>query len=475
MSSEIEVFKSALSGLCTAQKITGRMLECGHTVDSINSWLVQLYARLLGENVTPNNDPQVQWTNKIDDILTARTDEWTELASKAKDNILMSSIACMAIADYLRLYMPTPPEEMSQIEELRHFLLCADDYNLPEETIDNIKQKLQALEIECDCYANQVKDWLDRKAEDAIRRGSEAIDNATLALQNSGDLPLPKSLNALSLAAQANMLMLFSNDKTARVLKYLGRLEAACGYRKITTQERPTTGITFGNDVGNLLPEEWLKPDYQFDIEFAEEKLSQYAKGKANVKAGDLIVLFDVSGSMTDPLGRSRTKELPSREVVAKAILLLTWRIARAQKRGFYLITFDGRVRQQIDWRKASVEEVAKFLGAQTNGKSTDIEPPLEAAIKTIMGRNKTAMGKYRKADVLLITDAELSNGRDLVTDEFIAKILKPAQKRTGLRIHGILVGATSAAGQLYRITPTVVKLGDISKEGEVAQILVDL
>lgn len=470
-----DIFRPAIGKIYAANLLVEQMVFNNYSLENVHDWLTSLYQLLYREKLDLYAQPEQQWINTACKILPLRYgDRWDNLLTKTKGSKVMSAIGAISLARELYYKLPSPTENVNALQELRWTLQSAEEYEMSLEAREDLSKAIKKLEESFLQYADRVATWLGQiNYSYLLGDVADCIDGAIAALKSNGDLPLPPNVNSMSLAAQVNMLMLFSNEKTNHVLKYLGRLESACGLRKTVSKTVPTQGIDFGNDVGNLHPDEWLKPDFQFDVEFAEEKLTQYAKGKSSVKCGDIIAVFDESGSMRANMeGKG---DVPSREVMAKSILLLLSRIARSQKRGLYVISFDGRVRQEFDWRKAPIEQIGEFIGSESDGNDTKFAPPLDAAIKIIMGRNKTAMGRYKKADIVIITDATATSYGALSPDEWLKKRFRPAKEKAGFKVHGILVGKNAAEDELLRVADRVVKIANIANESEVASILLDL
>jgi uncharacterized protein with von Willebrand factor type A (vWA) domain len=134
---------------------------------------------------------------------------------------------------------------------------------------------------------------------------------------------------------------------------------------------------------------------------------------------GPIVAVVDTSGSMTG---------LP--EQIAKAIVLEAACTAHAEQRRCLLFLYGSRgevVEQELALDAQGIPRLLEFLG-QTFGGGTDI-----AAMHNVLDR--LAQERWRKADVLLVSDGEW------VADEKLVDAVGKA-RRTGSRFHGVLIGS---------------------------------
>lgn len=148
-------------------------------------------------------------------------------------------------------------------------------------------------------------------------------------------------------------------------------------------------------------------------------------KTQPKAERGPIVVCLDTSGSMRgEP------------EVVAKAIVLESLRVAHAEKRACYLYSFSGPGDVGEFELKLSEEGLAgllTFLACSFHG-GTDVAEPLRRA-----GQRLREAG-WQRADILLVSDGEFP-----VPAETSA-LLKGLRSQAKLRVHGILIGSSSSA-----------------------------
>lgn len=152
------------------------------------------------------------------------------------------------------------------------------------------------------------------------------------------------------------------------------------------------TGIGFGNEIENLLPEEIMyldDEDYQDikNLELLSGNLQEYKfKGYESKTGGPIIALIDESGSMRG-----------NRIIEAKAFCFGLYQKAKAENRDMKIIAF-GEREEVVDVKSPTdlVDYATKFR----NDCDTRIQPPLTMARQIIEQSPKSS-----KADIIIITD----------------------------------------------------------------------
>ncbi len=135
---------------------------------------------------------------------------------------------------------------------------------------------------------------------------------------------------------------------------------------------------------------------------------------------GPIIVCLDSSASMQ---GKPET--------IAKAVTLEALRVAAEEKRDCHVITFSGEqqmVSWQLDFSRHGYRALLEFLQHSFHG-GTDVSSALTAALE------KNAEAGWEQADILLVSDGRFPS------PESIEPQLKKAKEKTGLRLHGLLIG----------------------------------
>jgi uncharacterized protein with von Willebrand factor type A (vWA) domain len=175
-----------------------------------------------------------------------------------------------------------------------------------------------------------------------------------------------------------------------------------------------------------------------------EEQEAQSRQKPADGR-GPILVCLDTSGSM---------EGLP--ELVAKALVLESMRVALAEKRACYLYAFSGPGDVQEHELSLTEEGLARLMAVLTMSfhGGTDVSAPLSRAVARLGEEG------WKRADLLLVSDGEFDVAAN--TRELVAR----ARAQRGLRSHGIHIGAgnTSAMAAIcspvHRFTDWQVLLG---------------
>jgi len=144
---------------------------------------------------------------------------------------------------------------------------------------------------------------------------------------------------------------------------------------------------------------------------------------------GPMLVCLDTSGSMRG-----------APENVAKACVLQALRSAHAARRACRLLAFGGAgelLEQDLALTTDGLNHLLDLMGQGFDG-GTDVQTPLERAIALA-----DADPAYAQADILIVSDGEFG-----VTPATLG-MLRACQARSGLRVHGILIGDRETIGLL--------------------------
>jgi uncharacterized protein with von Willebrand factor type A (vWA) domain len=198
---------------------------------------------------------------------------------------------------------------------------------------------------------------------------------------------------------------LATNPKLRRVAALVGRMRAqavALRRRSLERTSEEVYAVELGSSLDRLLPPELLAlrhPSLRRDLfrRLAEGQLLTYRLRGADERGrGPMVVCLDGSSSMAG-----------EKEVWSKAVALTLLEIARRQRRLFRfvcfssadtpLFTLDLNPRDHHAVREDRALDVAEYFP----GGGTDFETPLDAALATL------ATARYRRGDVVLITDGE--------------------------------------------------------------------
>jgi uncharacterized protein with von Willebrand factor type A (vWA) domain len=198
---------------------------------------------------------------------------------------------------------------------------------------------------------------------------------------------------------------LATNPKLRRLAALVGRMRAQALALRRSSLERASEevfDVELGRTLDRLLPPELLalrQPALRRDLlrRLTEGQLLCYRlRGTDERGRGPMIVCLDGSSSMAG-----------EKEIWSKAVALTLLEIARRQRRLFRFICFsspdtplfmlDLNPRDHHLVREERALDVAEYFP----GGGTDFETPLDAAAEAL------AAARYRRGDVVLITDGE--------------------------------------------------------------------
>jgi uncharacterized protein with von Willebrand factor type A (vWA) domain len=207
---------------------------------------------------------------------------------------------------------------------------------------------------------------------------------------------------------------MLSNSRHRKMIDLLGRFKrmADSNMRTKTTGQEELVGITMGDDLDNLLPEEiaeFMDPDTEvlFLDKFSNKNLLQYdAVSKEPEGRGDVVCVMDESGSMVD-CKVDYDNDSIRRIDVARSILFGLACVAKKSNRRLRLIRFDGGA---IETTFNSMEEVMMFaLEGNVKNGGTSYDNMLTKVMEVMTEERK------KKSDVILISDGEACIDPDIL------------------------------------------------------------
>lgn len=229
--------------------------------------------------------------------------------------------------------------------------------------------------------------------------------------------------------------------------------EGSMGAQFDTTSRNSVSGLTLSGSLTEMLPSEaglllGNSPVLRrlFLAKKVESKLLSYQLSgwcdvpslpKANPRyrprlpsgpGGPIVVCLDTSWSMSG-----------SRETLSKAVVLACVSAARKQRRSCQVVAFSNERgimdAGEITPDPAGVRRLLEFLSNSFGGGS-DVTGALKYAMATLGSDAMSA------ADVLLVTDGEIP---DPPVKEELMQDLDRLKRRTGMQIHGLLVGKSES------------------------------
>lgn len=229
--------------------------------------------------------------------------------------------------------------------------------------------------------------------------------------------------------------------------------QGAMGAQLDTAARTSVSGLTLSNSLSEMLPSEAVllkgSPALRrlFLAKKVESKLlsyelsgwadtpsvprtsTRYLQRMPSAPGGPLIVCLDTSWSMS---GR--------REWLSKAVVLACVSAAHKQHRTCKVVAFSS-ARGVMDAGEivadaAGIHRLLEFLSHSFGGGGTDVTGALQHAMATI-GTDEMAA-----ADLLLVTDGEIP---DPPVSDSVMEDLDRLKQRTGMQVHGLLVGKSAS------------------------------
>lgn len=190
-----------------------------------------------------------------------------------------------------------------------------------------------------------------------------------------------------------------NNKKMKEIADWAGKFKSIARKKQKSkhTESLDRSGMTLGDDVERLLPQELAllsKDSTKIDFlrRFAEGQTMMYSpKGKETLGKGPIVMCLDQSGSM---------KALDSQ---SKGFVLALAMIAKKQKRDFAIIPFSNNVKKIFYYERGKITPVQLVeLAESFLSGGTYYAPPLKEAQNIIKNHKR-----YKKADILFITDGD--------------------------------------------------------------------
>ncbi|MFC5602226.1 VWA domain-containing protein [Sporosarcina koreensis] len=205
-------------------------------------------------------------------------------------------------------------------------------------------------------------------------------------------------------------------------------------------------GVTFGNDIENLLPVElcyYTHPVMKTDFlrRFSEMQTMQFERGGPEVlKKGPIVLCLDQSDSMSGLDSQS------------KGFALALMSIARKQRRDLCLIVFSSRI-QTFKYVKGKICVLEMMKLAQTFLRGgTNFESALTEALSVI------SESRFKQADVVFITD-----GEDHLTTSFLASFHKKKREKA-FNVLSLVIGCNR--NTVAQFSDRVITVEEFDDEG---------
>jgi uncharacterized protein with von Willebrand factor type A (vWA) domain len=332
------------------------------------------------------------------------------------------------------------------------------------------QKKTESLNNELSDLQSQIQQQLaDAMNGSSSNNFSQAIQSASKETQQSKD-DLQNLLSGgtgasggegemkkIPLREQISLAETLRNNKQMKeIAEWAGKFKSIARKKQKSkhVDSLDRSGMTIGNDVERLLPQELgllVNKNAKLDFlrRFAEGQTMMYSpKGKETLGKGPIVICLDQSGSM---------KHLDPQ---SKGFILALAMIAKKQRRDFAVVTFSNKVGKVFSFEKGKISptglvELAEFF----QGGGTNYTPALEKAKELILNEKP-----FRKADIVFVTDGEPSD-IGLLTNEKWVEGMKNFKKNRQTSIISLLVGGYKTTKWLENFSDKIVLAADFNSE----------
>lgn len=393
-------------------------------------------------------------------------DEYTKMHQITKLDDFSSAIGSMRLTEIVTEWIDQQQEGNEQLKDQLYELNQKMKEQLSQENkkktekqnkkneqlsqdISEIQRKIQQqLEQELNQPGNGLTEGI-AKANAETQEAKENLESLLGGGAGSGDSEM-KKIPLRDQIALAETLR--DNDKIKKIAEWAGKFKSIARKKQKSKhiESIDRSGMTFGDDVERLLPQELalLKKDstrIDFLRRFAEGQTMMYSpKGKDTLGKGPIVACLDQSGSMNNL------------DTQSKGFVLALAMIAKKQKRDFCVITFSTKVGKVFTYEKGKItpNDLVELSESFLSG-GTHYAPAVTMAIDYIE-KNK----RFKKADLLFVTDGNPSDMGAIKRKEFQDKITK-MKRENNLNILALLIGNDVTANSVKIFADKVIKAND--------------
>lgn len=333
---------------------------------------------------------------------------------------------------------------------------------------------LDEAEVQVDAAEDEAEDSALRHAlRQAVSAAVEDVDAAQEALSTFGggagkgtgggaaDERDPKKKLALAKKVRSNPSLKAIMEEAGR----LRRVIAAKRSQRAIHAPEELCDVEAGGELSRMLPSELMglrHSSLRLNTfrKVTERTAIQYRfKGSETKGRGPIVVCVDESGSMSG-----------ARNTWAKGLALALLDMAQREKRGFALISFDGRITSEFYLPPGKSQNLDALLKAvcSFSGGGTDFQPPLDRARAIVQGE-VADKPNLRDADILLVTDGEAG-----IDSRWLAG-WRAWRRESGTNVYAFPIGCYE--GSLRDIADKVVRLDGVrhSDDGEATDVVASI
>lgn len=412
---------------------------------------------------TPNNPLNHSLMQRV-----LEDEEYSKMRYTTKLDDFSSAIGSMRMSEVVTSWMEEQQKENEDLENQMNELnqkMKEQAAQQDKKETKKQKEKNEKLKQDISDLQNQIQQEMQKaldkngdKFTEAIAQAHQQTKEAKENVENllgggNGASSGEGEMKKLPLRDQLQLAeTLKDNKKIKNIAEWAGKFKSIARKKQKSkhTESLDRSGMTLGDDVERLLPQELglltnKVTRLDFLRRFTEGQTMMYSpKGKSTLGKGPMVLCLDQSGSM-DKLDEQ-----------SKGFALALAMIAKKQGRDFAVITFSNRVGKIFSYEKgkitpAELVELSEFF----LGGGTHYAPAIEKGIEYI-SNNK----RFRKADLIFVTDGEPSDVGVLNRAEW-RKAIEKEKKEKEINILALLIGKGVSSEFIRHFADKIIQAED--------------
>lgn len=286
----------------------------------------------------------------------------------------------------------------------------------------------QLAQMQTASDVNQAKEQIKKALQESAKKALDDVQELDDFMESWGigdddsnvRVSIDETRSALERIRASNEL-----KELSKILGMFRNIAKSSLKQKSTDTGYAVKSVTVGNDIVKILPTEKgllinETTKKMFHKKYSEKQLLQYSpQNKKRKGQGPIIVAVDKSGSMEGECIRW-----------AKAVALGLLEVAAKQKRNFYIMFFNGAVKEE--WHfingEAQPSQIIDIAEVGVSG-GTNFNKPVQKCLK-IIDKEKN----FKKADICFITDGDCS-----ISGEYLDELLE-TKKRKKIKIQTVVI-----------------------------------
>ncbi|MGR3279319.1 vWA domain-containing protein [Acaryochloris marina NIES-2412] len=376
-------------------------------IKTLNSFALEVFHRLYYSPIPEwlPEKPEHQWARVLHNQLS-ESEEFQNLTLTCSGDPLGAAIAAQSMITNLhrQLKDASGDQEIDELDTLRAEARKAKRDG-DEELFQQLQAQGQAMSEAAQAFAQKLEEMegegIGESVEDAegeVQEKKDELEALGISWGNeSGDRNPTPTAEKLKLA-----VLIEENPQLKKILDLAGNaLETAnrkCRQHQAEAGYGELVGITTGNDVSQILPQELgrlsdSRQKLSFYRDFLEGQLFQNDLQAPEEKGkGPMVICLDCSGSM---------KERVSRDLWSKALIVALVKLANEQDRVVSVVRFESVCYEPIEIHpKEDIDQLIRLLVTSPTNGGTKFQAPLEKA-RDIIEQD----ADYSEADIVFITD----------------------------------------------------------------------